>query len=68
MNPAKDFECRATYCYDDNHTEIRTYYDVEGHEHNNVRGYFKEISFNDALGNRKKYYFDTEGNVVTPNK
>ena len=64
MEPAIDYECRATYCGDENHTEIRTYYDVDGNEHNNVRGYHKEISFNDKNGQRKEIYFDTEGNVV----
>ena len=64
--PLVDFECRITYCGDENHTEIRTYYDVDGNEHNNVRGYHKEISFNDKNGQRKEIYFDIDGNVVTP--
>jgi hypothetical protein len=66
MEPAIDYECRATYCGDENHTEIRTYYDVDGNEHNNVRGYHKEISFNDKNGRRKEIYFDIDGNVVRP--
>ena len=65
MKPLKGYECRITYCNDENQTEIHSFFDYNGNECNNESGYFKMISYNDIHGNRQNYYFDIEGNVVT---
>jgi hypothetical protein len=66
QEPIKAHECRTIYCNDDNHTIIRTFYDFDGNECNNEKGYFKEISFTDKQGGCHEIYFDSEGNLVTP--
>lgn len=63
--PLANYECRISYCYDEDQTEIRTYYDINGNKCVIGNGYFKVISFTDNQGNRISLYFDTEGSLVS---